>query len=195
MIRPRTSRWLRVAGLLLCVPALIVVSMGTIRLETIDGFPWAGAIVVLALHALARRYPLRLVARDRTAEFTTAPLFAFALLLTEPSSLAVLGLAATAALVPPRDVAPPRWIRPVIEVSRTLLVYGVGAWALAALPVGLPSPLSSLVATDGSWQLLLVVVPAGVLAYAVDLYVGIGLAAIEHGTPPFAVWRQDRAPI
>ncbi len=185
------SRWFRAAGLVLCIPALIVVWLAVLRLDTADEYGWAAAVVILALHGLARRFPLRLVARERTAEFTTAPLFAFALLLTEPTSLAVLGLAFTA-LVPPREVAPPRWIRPVIEVSRTLLVYGAAAWVLGALPLLLPASVSPLAATDGSWQLLLVVLPAGVVAYLVDVAVDTGLTAIEYGSSLPVVWRQDR---
>jgi len=192
MISRRTSRWFRAAGLLLCVPALIVGWLHAIRLDAAVADGWVGAIVILILHGFARRFPLRLVARERTAEFTTAPLFAFALLLTEPSSLAVLGLACSA-LVPAREVAPPRWIRPIIEVSRSLLVYGTAAWALGTLPLVLPGSVSPLASTDGSWQLLLIVIPAGLLAYLVDLAVGISLTAIEHGSRLPVVWRQDRA--
>lgn len=191
MISRRTSRWFRAAGLLLCIPALIVVWLAVSRLDTAVGATWAGALVILVLHGLARRFPLRLVARERTAEFTTAPLFAFALLLTEPTSLAVLGLAFTA-LVPPREVAPPRWIRPIIEVARTLLVYGVATWALGVLPLVVPAGAPPVAITDGSWQLLLIVLPAGLLAYLVEVAVGVSLTAIEHGSRPQVIWRQDR---
>ncbi len=192
MVSEAAGRRLRIAALGLCIiaGALLVFLLATAAAP--DGQGWGAPLVLLALHGLARRYPLQVLARGHATEVPTSTMFAFGLLLTAPLEIAVLGLAVTA-LIPTRIVRSPRWIRPIIEVARTALVYGAAGSVLHVLG----DPSRQLVVLEGtneaSWQLLLVVLPAGMVAYLVDLAIGVGISAVEHGRRPAVILRQDRA--
>ena len=192
MVSEGGSRRLRIAALGLCIVAGLLLAIALASMAAPDGEGLAATLVLLALHGLSRRYPLQIVARGRASEVPTSTLFAFALLLLATPDIALLGLALTS-LVPARDVRPPRWLRPIVEVGRTVLVYGSAALVLGAL-TELASDVHVLAGTsEASWQLLLVVLPAGLVAYLVDLVIGVGMDAVEHGQRPAVILRQDAA--
>jgi diguanylate cyclase (GGDEF)-like protein len=191
MVSEKASRRLRMAALGLCVVAGVVIAALLTAFAAPDDGGWAALLVMLALHALSRRYPLQVVARGQAVEVPTSTMFAFALLLMAPPEVAVLGLALTA-LVPSRIVPSPRWLRPIVEVARTALVYGAAAGMLTWLSdvSGVLSRVGGV--SDASWELVLVVLPAGLVAYAVDLAIGVGLGTVEHGRSPMVILRRDR---
>ena len=192
MVSEAASRRLRIAVLVLCGIAGMALGLLLVNAAALSGDGWATLLVLLVLHGFARRYPLQVLARGHAAEVPSSTIFAFAVLLTAPLEIAILGLALTA-LIPPRVVRPPRWVRPITEVARTVLVYGAAGGVLTWL-ADTPGEFAALAGTqEASWQLLLVVLPAGLAAYLVDLVIGVGLSAVEHGRRPWVVLRQDRA--
>jgi diguanylate cyclase (GGDEF)-like protein len=156
-----------------------------------DGSGWGVLLVLLILHAVSRRYPLQIVARGHTVEVPTSTMFGFALLLMAPVEIAVLGLALTA-LVPRRTTPSPRWLRPIVEVARTALVYGAAAGMLTWLMHSSGGVRLGEGVSAASAELLLVVLPAGLVAYCVDLVIVVGLGVLEHGRTPGAFLRQNR---
>ncbi len=193
MVSERASRRLRIAALGLCVLAGFVLAtmLATVAAPDDDGGGWGVLLILLVLHALSRRYPLQVAARGYTVEVPTSTMFGFALLLMAPAEIAVLGLSLTA-LVPTRTVRSPRWLRPIVEVARTALVYGAAAGVLTWL-TGISGGLSlGQGMSEASSQLILIVLPAGLVAYTVDLVIGVGLGMVEHGRSPGVILRQDR---
>jgi diguanylate cyclase (GGDEF)-like protein len=165
--------------------------LATVAAPGEDGSGWGALLVLLILHGVSRRYPLQIVARGYTVEVPTSTMFGFALLLMAPAEIAVLGLALTA-LVPRRTIPSPRWLRPIIEVARAALVYGAAAGMLGWL-MRLSGDLSlGEGVSSASSELLLIVLPAGLLAYLVDLVIVVGLGVVEHGRSPGTILRQNR---
>ena len=193
MVSERASRRLRIAALGLCVLAGFVLAtmLATVAAPDEDGGGWGALLVMLILHGVSRRYPLQIVARGHTVEVPTSTMFGFALLLMAPAEIAVLGLALTA-LVPTRTVPSPRWLRPIVEVARTALVYGAAAGVLTWLTAVSADLSLGEGVSDASSQLILIVLPAGLVAYTVDLAIGIGLGMVEHGRSLGAILRRDR---
>ena len=179
--------WYRAFVLLLCLPAGAVVVWAVRELDFTDVRSWAPfAAVVLVLHAAARRYPLRLVGRNESTEHVTATAFGFALLLIAPLPVAVLGVS-LAALVPLRHVSGTVWARTVFEVARAAVMFFAAGWVLIAM-----NDLLAGETLNPSWQLLLLVLPAGLGAYVVDVIVTASGIALYQGTSLLAVFRQDR---
>jgi diguanylate cyclase (GGDEF)-like protein len=193
VVSEKASRRLRIVVLGLCVLAgsFLATMLATVAAPGDDGSGWGVLLVLLVLHGASRRYPLQIVARGHTVEVPTSTVFGFALLLMAPAEVAVLGLALTA-LVPRRTTPSPRWLRPVIEVARTALVYGAAAGTLTWLTHHSGDvSLGEAVGTASS-ELLLIVLPAGFVAYCVDLIIVVGLGVVEHGRTPGAILRQNR---
>jgi diguanylate cyclase (GGDEF)-like protein len=179
------------AGLRLAV--LFVTATVIASATSLGGLPpwperWAmPAALFVALHALSRRYPISLLARNGTCELTAAPAFGFAALLTAPLPVAVLGLT-LAALVPVGRGRRPGLLRLVEECATTLVVYGSAGLVLDAL-----TPVHGPLA--GGWTpafVMIAMVPAGLTAAVVELLVSVSRIAAAQGASVRSVLRQDR---
>jgi diguanylate cyclase len=149
---------------------------------------WAvPAWLFVALHALARRYPIALLSRNGTCELTAAPAFGFAALLTAPLPFAVLALT-LGALVPVgrgRRRGVPRIVE---ECATNAVVYGSAGLMLDAL-----APVEGPLA--GGWTpafVMLAMVPTGLTAAVVELVVSVSRIAAAQGASVRSVLRQDR---
>lgn len=179
------TRWHRAVVVALWVPALVVLGTALTRLVPAPPEAWLVGGLLLALHGLARRYPVRLAAADLTTDLATSVVFAFALLLTLDWSLAVLGLA-IAAFVPVRAVHGAKPPGAAFEVARAILVYGAAGATVAYLQ-------AATAGLDGSLRQLIVALPAGLVAYLIDTAVVAGAAAVKTHASPLSVLRQDRS--
>jgi diguanylate cyclase len=179
--------------------ALFVTALAIGAATSLGGLPpWPEVSVLpaglfVALHALARRYPIALLSREGTCELTAAPAFGFAALLTAPLPIAVLGLT-LGALVP---VGRDRRQGPLARIeacATTAVVYGSAGLVLAALAPG-GGPLADGGPLGGGWTpafVVLVMVPAGLTAAIVELVVSVSGIAAAQGASIRGVLRQDR---
>jgi diguanylate cyclase len=142
---------------------------------------------VAVLHAIARHLPVLRRAQDGVPDLTTEAVFGFALLLVAPAPVVVMA-ASLAAVVPQgRDGAPKGWHLGV-EVARTALVYG-----MAAVVHAQATTLLAPEALDPTAAMVLALVPAGLVAYPIDVAIRAGELALASGASIRAVLRQDAA--
>jgi diguanylate cyclase len=142
---------------------------------------------VAVLHAIARHLPVLRRAQDGVPDLTTEAVFGFALLLVAPAPVVVMA-ASLAAVVPQRrDGAPKGWHLGV-EVARTALVYGTAAVVHAQATI-----LLAPQALDPTAAMVLALVPAGLVAYPIDVAIRAGELALASGASIRAVLRQDAA--
>ena len=184
------TRWFRLLAGLLCVPAVTVLALAVLRLEALPRSQWTAAALLLVLHGLARRYPVRLAGREQTTELSTTTTFAFALLLTVPWPVAVLGLAVSS-LVPSRTVGRDP-VHRAVDVARSVLAYGAAGAFVARFGELTSVAVPTAWGPDGSLHLLVLALPAGLVAFVVDSLILLACTSVEEATPPRSVLRQDR---
>ncbi len=172
----------------LWVPALWLLWWSVRDLEPVDRGSLGAAAVVLALHAISRRTPVRLVGDDASTEVPTSTMFAFAALLLLPAPVAVLGLTVTSLVPTPGGHGTP-WIRMASDVGRTALTYGAAALTLRWLTDALSR---EAVGQGASWELMVLVLPAGLVAFLVWTAVSLWFDAAGHGVSIASLLRQDR---
>jgi diguanylate cyclase (GGDEF)-like protein len=194
----RASALHRGAVVVLCLVAAWILWQAATTIGTEPPDAWPAVLTVLALYAIARRYPLRLSGEADAVRVDPSLTFGFAALLLLPAELAVIALTVLT-LVPPPDRSGTPWLQASSDVARAAIVYGIGAWALAfwgelALEFGLPLTAGTGVLGAGSVELIAVVLPAGLLAAVVEVVLRATLTALDQQARLRSVLRQDHAP-
>ncbi len=188
------ARW----ELTLCVLLVVVTGVVLVRSTVGIAMPpeplWVPTGVLFTLFVLARRYPVQMAGQRRT-DIDAGASFGFALLILLPLP-AALALITVGTLVPVDRSGPGRRVRRVATAMRRILAFAAGGWVLTLswplvagwfdlAPIGGPSAVP--------WQVMLVLVPAGLATVGVHVLLTVTQVVVTQGLDPRTALRQDAA--